>query len=436
VTPTLRKYLRRRSVHLQWPLQGDPPPRPLCAVLVIPALAESQELEETLASLCASSEKNLSRSLVICVVNNRDEEHSTVEAREDNQQSLRLLEAWQKQGRFKPLSLGWVDAASAGHALPPGEGVGLARKIGLDHGLALLNASAREVEASGGNREGQPFFLVSLDADSPGADGYVDALFRFYSNAERHGGYGAYAHRLDGDPEAAAAMVAYELYMRYHELHLRWAGSPYAWPALGSIISCTAVAYAAAGGMNRYQAGEDFYFMQQLSKTGALVPIPDARVYPSGRLSNRTPFGTGPHLREGAPRRGLYHPESYRILKEWLGLAADHEVLRPEVLTQRTEELSPALHAFLMARHFFKAWESIYAQHGRRGQLERHCHSCFDGLRTIQWIHFSRDHGLPDIPAAEAFAVLQRRCGFPESFVAGEEAVFLKRLRSWTDDRG
>lgn len=424
MTPTLQKYLRQRSVHEEWPLHGDERPDTLSAVVVIPALAESQGLEKTLAALLHSSEDALHQSLIICVVNNRKEPLSTAAAREDNQRTLHLLEGWQKEERFAPLSLVWVDAASAGRELPQNEGVGLARKIGLDHGLALLNSNPAE--------EG-PAFLVSLDADSPPAPEYLDRLFSFYETPGRHGGYAAYAHTLDEDPQVAEAMIAYELYMRYHELHLRWAGSPYAWPALGSIISCTAVAYSAMGGMNRHCAGEDFYFMQQLCKTGALELIAGTRVYPSGRLSDRTPFGTGPHLASGDVHHCLYHPESYDILKRWLALAEEKAVLHPTSLPQRAEALSPTLHAFLKTKHFYRRWEKIYEHHGRGSQLARHFHHCFDGLRTIQWIHYSRDGGLHDLPAIEAFQVLQERIGFPEALLEGDAKALLAGLRTWMD---
>jgi hypothetical protein len=420
----VKKYLRTRSVHHQWALQGDEIPVKLSAVVVIPALAESQHLETTISALTQSSEAVLRQSLLICVVNNRRDPYSTPAAREDNERTLQMLDSWQKEGRFAPLSLARVDAASSGQELPDGEGVGLARKIGLDHGLVLLNARPAS---------DTPSFLVSLDADSPPAPEYLDHLFSFYSMPGRHGGYAAYAHSLDADPAAAEAMIAYELYMRYHELHLRWAGSPYAWPALGSIISCTAPAYAAAGGMNRHCAGEDFYFMQQLCKTGALQPIAGARVHPSGRLSERAPFGTGPHLASGKTRRFLYHPGTYRLLKKWLALADERDLLHPERLPDIAETLSPALHAFLCSKNFFVNWRKIHAHHGRGTQLDRHFHSCFDGLRTIQWIHYSRDQGLEDLPAEEAFAVLQVRVGFPESLLGKGEELLLEGLREWMD---
>jgi len=45
--------------------------------------------------------------------------------------------------------------------------------------------------------------------------------------------------------------------------------------------------------MNRRQAGEDFYFLQNLVQLGTVGEITSTKVYPSARSSNRVPFGTG-----------------------------------------------------------------------------------------------------------------------------------------------
>ena len=48
-----------------------------------------------------------------------------------------------------------------------------------------------------------------------------------------------------------------------------------------------------AGGMNRRQAGEDFYFIQKLVPAGGYFSLNSTVVYPSPRPSFRVPFGTG-----------------------------------------------------------------------------------------------------------------------------------------------
>ena len=63
---------------------------------------------------------------------------------------------------------------------------------------------------------------------------------------------------------------------------------------IGSAFAVTANAYIKRGGMTRSQAGEDFYFLQTLAQIGTVGEITTTKVYPSARLSDRIPFGTGP----------------------------------------------------------------------------------------------------------------------------------------------
>ena len=62
---------------------------------------------------------------------------------------------------------------------------------------------------------------------------------------------------------------------------------------MGSAIGVKALPYIKAGGMNRRQAGEDFYFIQKLVPAGGYFSLNSTVVYPSPRPSFRVPFGTG-----------------------------------------------------------------------------------------------------------------------------------------------
>ena len=77
---------------------------------------------------------------------------------------------------------------------------------------------------------------------------------------------------------------------------LSYAGSPYAFHAIGSTMSCTAEAYAAVRGMNRRTAAEDFHFLDKLAKLGRIGHIEKTTVFPSPRTSHRVPFGTGQRM--------------------------------------------------------------------------------------------------------------------------------------------
>ena len=390
---------RKRADRDRWPLV-TPPTDGIDQVVVIPALAECETLFDTLEDLEANPAQAVRRTLVICVVNNRQAPHATPEDIKDNQHTLARLDAMVRNpAALGGLRLAYVDASSPGRELPEKEGVGLARKIGLDWGLALLH------EEAPANRS-----LVSLDADTRLDADYLPALHAFFETRERWAAVLDYAHPLDGGD--AAAILSYELLLRYHELGLAYARSPYAYPAIGSAMACTARAYAAVSGMNRRRAGEDFYFLQQLAKTGPVERITGATVRPSPRSSLRVPFGTGARVRrfhaEPEEAYRAYHPKTYRILKAWLEVVAKNLPDPPAELLGKAEAIEPALAAYLRAQRFETVWARLQANASNPRTLHRQFHTWFDGLRTLRLIHHLRDHDYPQQDLFESIAALMR----------------------------
>lgn len=422
MNPTVEKYLAQRSVHRDWPLEGSFDADSIQCIAVIPALAEYDHLFDTLAALTASSADACANTLVICVINNPVAGGGRPEDAANNLETLTILRRRTMQEMYAPLHIGFIDACAEDHALPIGEGVGLARKIGLDHGLHLLSSSGR-LDAP----------LVCLDADAPPAPGFLDAVRAHYIGKHAWAGYAAYLHRLPEQAEARAAVIAHEIYMRYHEISLRQAGSSYAYPALGSIISCTGFAYAASGGMNRRLAGEDFYFMQQLTKTGTMSPIPCALVYPSGRTSCRTPFGTGQSVlayqASSALDTPIPHPAGYNLLRDFFKLITEHPNLPAKSLAPLTIDLHPQLAYFLEKHHFEAAWDKIRRLQPDAPHRLKQFHVWFDGLRTIQLLHHLRDTVFPDVPARDALPRLLSHLSDEAACVHGCAESMLQALR-------
>ena len=58
----------------------------------------------------------------------------------------------------------------------------------------------------------------------------------------------AYEHRLEGEKEKREAMVKYELYLRYYQQALKYAGHPYAYTCIGSAFAVRACDYVAQEG--------------------------------------------------------------------------------------------------------------------------------------------------------------------------------------------
>ena len=114
-----------------------------------------------------------------------------------------------------------------------------------------------------------------------------------FSRGKAQTGIVAYEHQMPSDDIEQAAICSYEIFLRYWVLGLQYARSPYAFHSIGSTIVTTADGYLAVRGMNRREAGEDFYFLNKLAKTGPIRQIRETVVYPSARISRRVPFGTG-----------------------------------------------------------------------------------------------------------------------------------------------
>ena len=395
---TLHRYLERRTCCQDWPLQGARP-EACASVVAIPSLGEYPGILDTLGDLAAC--RGADETFVIVVVNNRVPEDASAGDIDANLQTLEALRTWD-QNRLR---LGWIDASSPGRELPEGEGVGLARKLGLDWGLQLL-ADQQSPERP----------LICLDGDTRVDAGYLAALHGHFEGSSRWAAVLPYAHPIEGDERQRAAILCYEFFLRYHAGQMTWAGSPYGYHAIGSAMACTGLAYAAITGMNRRQAGEDFYFLQQLAKTGPVETVAGTVVRPSGRPSHRVPFGTGRRVMrfldgDGEDEYRLYHPDSYRVIRQWLAAVAAHPDDRGERLLSQARTMHSELHAFLAGQGFERSWDRLVEQASSPEALADQFRRWFDGFRTLKCIHHLRDSSWPDAPMFEAIGALLERLG-------------------------
>lgn len=409
-------YLRKRAICEPWRLE--------CATLdgiqhavVIPALAERARILDTLRSLAANSSSELGHTLVVVVVNNRAPGAARPEDIADNQQTLELLREMAhrdvSEGRDvmdAGLRLGIIDASSPGLQLPAKGGVGLARRIGLDAALRALH--------DGG--AGERAVLFSTDADTLVEPNYLEAVRTHFTRSDAWAATVAYAHRLEGTDAEIAAILAYETHLRCHTLGLGMAGSPYAYPTVGSTVICSARAYAAAGGMNRRQAGEDFYFLQALAKTGRIDAITATTVHPAARASHRVPFGTGRWVQqrlEGRQEAVTYHPEAYRVLGAWLAMVNGMLDADAAILLAEMHRRNAAAAEFLATQGFENIWAKLCANSPEQRALLRQFHRWFDAFKTLKLLHHLRDNGYPLQSLWSAIRTLLNETGHsPRSF--------------------
>ncbi len=393
-------------------------------VVVIPALAEKEALFFTLASLAENSRKDLERTLVLCVVNNRPLPAATPEEVGNNQDTLKMLRNiiagdypadWDEDRHLaapvekimsRPLRLACLDAASAGCELPERGGVGHARKLGMDRALGLFDISRDDLK-----------LLICLDADTRVTAGYLSAIRRHFDVHPTPAAVVAYAHPLPDDPALRAAIIEYEIFLRYYVLGLSWAASPYAFHTIGSTMVCTTAAYVAVRGMPRRQAGEDFYFLNKLAKLGPMGNIAATTVYPAARASRRVPFGTGRRIvtrLEGPDEEYLvYDPGVFLHLKALLQEIMARPDRSGSALTAWSASLHPRISSYLQEQGFPAAWERIRRNSGSDAYLRRQFHVWFDGFKTLKLIRYLTGEAFPPVTVLKAVRQLLEKMGLP-----------------------
>lgn len=409
-------YLNKRAESGSWKL-NDLPICTFSGAVIIPSLAESANLPFTLASLSRNPPELLAQFLLLIVINQRGDASEGETA--DNLATLQLLPLWKEQYRLD--NLFWVDAATTGRELPARQGVGLARKIGLDHALPYLDY-----------RQCDPP-LICLDADTIVQPDYLPALSAHFAQTTSGGVSVPYRHQPAADPSGQSAIDRYELFLRVYVLGLQLAGSPYAFHTVGSAMACRASAYCASGGMNRRLAGEDFYFLQQVHKTSGVEQLSGTTVHPSPRSSHRVPFGTGRSvgdmLADGEGRLLFYQPVVFAIVGEWLALVERTCANETADLLNGAAEISPLLRDFLEQAGFRAAWKNLRNHNRDAGKLMTAFHCWFDAFRTMRLIHHLTDHAYPRIAPEAATAPLLERAGENAPGTVKELLDVLRRMQ-------
>ena len=404
-------YFTRYAAGPTWTLQADNL-EGIDQVAVIPAYAERDLLFTTLASLAANSDAVLKKTLVLSVINNKTD--SPAADKDNNRQTLDILDALISRQAFpefqladdllsemqkiseRPARLGYIDASSPGLEIPARTGgVGMARKIGMDTALRVLKSSVNE-----------PRLIISLDADTVVGPDYLTSVRKAMSSGKAQTGIVSYEHRMPADETGKRSICLYEIFLRYWVLGLRYARSPYAFHSIGSTIVTKADAYLAVRGMNRREAGEDFYFLNKLAKIGPIRRIRETVVYPSARISARVPFGTGAAVekisRDENSGYDLYDPQVFTILKKWLDLMSQAFSLSADRILDMARDIDQGLESFLKLRGFLSVWPKIQDNVKDQKTCERQFHGWFDGFETLKLVNYLTAEFYPKVSMMSA----------------------------------
>lgn len=401
------KYLQKYSTE-RWQITGNDLTSPK-AVIVIPALAEYENIRKLLKSLILNDKNIFNSILILFVVNNLESSEERIKS--DNLKTiefLRLLQSDKQSSdelvnsiRSSGLKTAFVDASSAGNELPEKDGgVGLARKTGMDLALRVFDADAENNH-----------LIVCLDSDCTVPANYLTEIYKTASDRSFNAGYVNYEHPLT-DPDTIDAIICYEIFLHYYVAGLKYAGSPYAFHTIGSTMMCSAEAYIKIGGMNKRKAAEDFYFMEKLSKNYPVRKIDGTSIYPSSRVSFRVPFGTGQRVNRFIQHVQneylLYSADTFKVLKKWLAVFNNNTILSADEYLRLAKEIDCGLYDFLEMNNFKSEWSSIVSNSKQSAQIQKQKLFWFDGFRTLKLIHYLRDTRFPLMPM---FAALDELFG-------------------------
>ncbi len=300
-------------------------------------------------------------------------------------------------------------------------GVGAARKIGMDMGIAVF---ARFSHPDG--------LILSLDADTSVEKNYISSVRDFFGNGSWAGASVYFEHRLDScSPEVRNAVVKYELYMRYYRHALKYSGHPGAYYGIGSAFAVRARDYAARGGMNRKQAGEDFYFVQKMVATGRYGNLNRTAVYPSSRLSDRTPFGTGKALKTIIADGGCFKVYSFEAFCE---LKKFHEDLplafqmNEKDLKEWMLRLHPSLRDYFLKENYLEVFSEVRGNSSTPENCIARFFNNFTAFKVIKYLNFSHEGYFVKSEIGENTSELLKSSGVA-SGNSVEEMLFLLRLR-------
>ena len=359
----------------------EEPVNPATKIIVtIPALRETQ-ITRTLDSILNCSDPGCETEIIVFI---NAAKNCSASTRFINERALMELMDWISKSGSAFISF----RVAMNNDLDPEEaGAGLARKIVMDDAVRRFSSISEDG------------IIVCLDADCLVSENYLQSIWNYYTeNPDATGANLYFEHPIDPGPNRDA-IIDYELHLRCLSLGLRNAGYPYYFHTVGSAMTVRSSVYQKQGGMNRRQAGEDFHFLHKVFPLGGYGVIPGATVYPSSRLSDRVPFGTGKAMISSKERKVLktYNPRSYEGLT--LLISKLEEIYEDP---GRLQELPESTREGLNNTGFKKAFTESKSGTDSFPNFQKRFYGNYSGIKVIRFLHFLRDHYHPDVPVSQA----------------------------------
>jgi hypothetical protein len=286
-------------------------------------------------------------------------------------------------------------------------GVGLARKIGMDEAAYRLS----KINPSTG-------IIASFDADTVCDSNYLTELeHHFKKNTKTLGASIYFEHPISGitfTNEVYTGICLYELHLRYLNQAMRYAGHPHSFHTVGSSFAVRADTYVKQGGMNKRQAGEDFYFLQKVIALGNFSEINTTTVHPSPRESSRVPFGTGASMMRWKTEKVMktYHINALEDIKDFISISDQFFKSPPSHIPSFLAPLSSALQDFLQMSDFENELKSVVTNCATVSTFKPRFFRWFNAFKVIKYLNYSHDKYYTKSEITEESSVLIQKLGF------------------------
>lgn len=351
---------------------SDIPEDSLGMIVVIPCYNDSF-IFHTLSSLEKTNESECSIEVIVIVNSGENTSQEIIEKNREIFAELNRRSTNKHYNRFKLQTI-LVEDIPKKHA-----GVGNARKTGMDEAIRRF----RSINKPKG-------ILISLDADCLVCKDYFRIIEKaFKKNPQNEGFVFQYQHNFDTtfySVEEINACRLYEIYLRYYKLALAISGFPYSFQTIGSCFAVTAEAYIKVGGMSRRQGGEDFYFLHKLAQTTKIEEISEILVFPSPRISERVPFGTGPTVKNiiDSGMYRVYNFELFLILKHFFQYFDVFSTARENI---ELNDIPKEIINFVGNENLLKTMEECKQNTKQKNNLKKRLFSKFDAFFIVKFLN-------------------------------------------------
>ncbi len=257
-------------------------------------------------------------------------------------------------------------------------GIGYARKVLCDEAIWRFK------------KINNPKGIIScLDADCVVEENYFEEIIKIFNKTETEFSHIYFEHPYNNieDEKLKKGIIYYELFLRFYKNSLLFSDYPYVSYTIGSCLVFRAETYARFGGFKaKRKAGEDFYFVQKILPNVKFTEITETKIFPSARISERVPFGTGKALKDFMlGKEKFYYTipfEPFRDLKHLKNF------IKGEI---ELKELPLSLRKFLLKENVIKKLREIERKTCDKKSYVKKFYLWFNLLKVWRYLRFCVD---------------------------------------------